>query len=405
MADRFASRLARETQRWVRDGIISAAQAELLLARYPVSTGWLGHPIVLFALIGGAMIAAAIALVVAHNWYEIHRWAKLGGLLLILALAYAGGLALRERERPAMAEGVLLLGGALVMVAIALIGQIYQLSGRPADAVLLWWVVLVPAAYVLPSAGLGMLSVGAFVTWYFLSVSDRTTLLGAALQGPLFALAIGTATFGMTLFAAGILHGRGRYRPIGRLFELAGLLLLFGGLLPLGFDWRSGYGSHTLPPSSTPVLAALLTAALVAVAMSWLTLPGDTWAARVGFIATWLIVVLYLAGSVAVLTLVPLHPMLAEVVRSLAFANWLVLFGAPLVLILVGARWGSATWINVGVLALGVHAISRFIDLFGTMLQTSALFFIAGAFLLGLGWALERMRRRVIARVARREAT
>src|SRR6266705_696688 len=99
MADRFASRLARETQRWVRDGIISAAQAELLLARYPVSTGWLVHPIVLFALIGGA-----IALVVAHNWYEIHRWTKLGGLLWSIALAYAGGLALREREHPAMAE-------------------------------------------------------------------------------------------------------------------------------------------------------------------------------------------------------------------------------------------------------------------------------------------------------------
>ena len=70
MADRFASRLARETQRWVRDGIISAAQAELLLARYPVSTGWLGRPIVLFALIGGAMIAAARNFFL-NNWWTM----------------------------------------------------------------------------------------------------------------------------------------------------------------------------------------------------------------------------------------------------------------------------------------------------------------------------------------------
>jgi hypothetical protein len=39
------------------------------------------------------------------------------------------------------------------------------------------------------------------------------------------------------------------------------------------------------------------------------------------------------------------------------------------------------------------------------MLQTSVLFFSTGVLVLGLGWALERMRRRVTAGALRREAT
>ena len=51
--------------------------------------------------------------------------------------AYAAGLGLRARGYDKLAAGLFVLGGGLVLVGIALIGQIYNLSGRQSDAVLL----------------------------------------------------------------------------------------------------------------------------------------------------------------------------------------------------------------------------------------------------------------------------
>jgi uncharacterized membrane protein len=56
--------------------------------------------------------------------------------------------------------------------------------------------------------------------------------------------------------------------------------------------------------------------------------------------------------------------------------------------------------VNWGVVFIGVHALTRYFDLFGTMLQTSLLFFLTGAFVLALGWVLEKFRRRMTAQAA-----
>lgn len=400
MSDRFASRLATEAPRWVRDGLISAAQAERILARYRSGSGWLARPIVLFALIGGALIAAAIALVVAHNWHEIHRWAKLGALIIIMALFYAVGLRLRERGRPASAEGVLVLAGALVMVAIALIGQIYHLSGHPADAVMLWWVLLLPAAYTLPSIGLGLLAAGALVVWYALALMDRTTRLGAVVYDNPLGVVIAIVAFGMALFSAGILHGGGRYRRIGNLLETVGLLGMFGGLIPLTFLWRREVAPQSATPPA-PMLWGLLAIALIVSVATWIAVPRDTQVARAGFLAVAVCVLLYLGA----LDVVRTSRAPAGFIPAMAFMSWALMFAVPLVLILYGARWRRPLWINGGVLVLGVHSVARFIDLFGTMLETSVLFFAAGVFVLALGWLLEHMRRRMAARAARAEAT
>lgn len=68
-----------------------------------------------------------------------------------------------------------------------------------------------------------------------------------------------------------------------------------------------------------------------------------------------------------------------------------------LALILSGARWDRPSWINWGVVWIGADAVARYVELFGSMLQTSALFFATGLFVLLLGWALERLRRRMTA--------
>lgn len=398
MADPFPARLADEVARWVHEGLITAEQGQRILGRYPVSAPSFSRPIIVLSLIGGALIAGGIALVVAHNWEEIHRGVKLGGVVILMVLADLGGLGLREREYPKMGEGILLIGGILLLVGIALIGQIYNLSGRPSDAVLLWWLLLLPVAYTLPSIALGGLGYLGAASWYGMMLFDPTTWLGHVLEANIFSHPIAFATAGILYFGLGMRHGPREYRGLRRLLEQLGLLALFAALLVLGFRWSDSFAPRSLGDGSGFALVILLVPALVGILLAASRLPRDSATARTGFAIVLLALFLYLLGlEIAIGLRAPI-----EVFRALAYFNWLLMFATALAFVLYGARWERTSWINWGVLFIGADALARYIDLFGTMLQTSLLFFTSGVFVLLLGWGLERMRRRMTAHVVSR---
>jgi hypothetical protein len=141
------------------------------------------------------------------------------------------------------------------------------------------------------------------------------------------------------------------------------------------------------------VLSLLLLAAVATGAASF-RLPRDRPIVRAGLPAAIVLVVLFLFLVVWALT----QHVPAGTVRALGWASWALLFTVGLALILSGARWDRTSWINWGIVWVGVDAVARYVELFGTMLQTSALFFATGLFVLTLGWALELMRRRITAR-------
>lgn len=398
MADRFATRLATEIQGWIRDGLVSAEQGARILARYPPEAGWLSRPAALFGLIGGGLVAAGLALVVSHNWESIHRSVKLGGVLVLMLAAHWGGLRLRDRGYPRLAEGLTVIGGALLLVGIALIGQIYNLSGRPADAVQLWWTLLLPAAYALPSLALGALAYAGVVTWFVLLLADRGTLLGGAVyRVPLF-WSVALGALALVLLGLGMLHGDGPYRRLRQLLEQAGLALVFLVFIALGMPLYDG--GHAVPCrcASVPIGVSTLLG-VVALVAGGRRLPDAPEGARRSCLAMLLLLPLWLAAiQVLVATGAPLYAW-----HAVRYASWVLTFGLSLGLVLFGARWGRTSWINWGVVSLLAQALVRYLDLFGTMLQTSVLFFSSGALVLGLGWALERMRRRVTAEALRRE--
>jgi uncharacterized membrane protein len=134
----------------------------------------------------------------------------------------------------------------------------------------------------------------------------------------------------------------------------------------------------------------------VAIGCASLRFPRDRLIVRAGLPAAILLVILFLLLVVWALT----HRAPAGTVRALGWANWALLFAVGLALILYGARWDRTSWINWGIVWVGVDAVARYVELFGTMLQTSALFFATGLFVLALGWALELMRRRITTRAA-----
>jgi uncharacterized membrane protein len=405
MAESFAQRLRQETTLWVRDGLVSAEQAEAIVARYRYSERgpWYSRPIAIFSLLGGVLLVGGFALLVAHNWAEIPRWARLGGLVALLLAAHAGGLVLRARDYAKTGEGLFVLGGGLLLVGIALVGQFYNLTGRPSDAILLWWALLLPAAYALPSMALvGLAWFGASL-WFALLIYDRTTWLGRdiAMNSALAAVAVGAA--GVLAWALGAIHGSGAFRRARQFLEQLGLLVILVALVPLGFHGLHGGGSSSGDAGRWPVAAlGLLLVAAVAVGAATIRLPPDRPLVLAGLASAFVLVVLYLFLVVwAVVQRAPIGTL-----RALDWANWALLFAVALTLILYGARWDRTSWVNWGIVWVGVDAVARYLGLFGTMLQTSALFFATGLFVLAVGGALELLRRRVTARAAApREST
>jgi len=393
----FTRRLRQETPGWVRDGVVTAQQAEAILARYPESGRWFQRPIAIFSIVGGALVALAIALVIAHNWAEIPRWAKLAGVLTLLLGSYAGGLFLRARDRRLVGEGLFVLAGGLLLLGIALIGQLYNLAGRESDAVLLWWALLIPAAYALPSIALIVLGWCGASVWFCMFVLDRTTWLGRDVyaNATLGAVAFGAA--GVLVWAIGSLHGDGEFHRARRLIEQLGLLTILVAMVPLGFLKQLGgwwiVGASMRLPAAVLILLAL---AAVAVGVAWLRFPPDRPIIRAGLAASLLLVIIYLL--VVTLKLVQQTP--ESVYHMLGWTNWAILLVVALALILCGARWDRSAWINWGVIWIGVDAVARYVELVGTMLQASALFAATGVFVLALGGALELLRRRVTAKVA-----
>jgi uncharacterized membrane protein len=113
--------------------------------------------------------------------------------------------------------------------------------------------------------------------------------------------------------------------------------------------------------------------------------PRPAWAlaAKAAFIVPIAITMLYLVDDVRLVWL-----------ASAAFN--VMLFAIAIGLMWHGSLAHEPAQINAGVLVLVAILITRFLDVFRSMLQSGIGLIAAGALLAGLAWALERTRRRLI---------
>ncbi|MBX3598626.1 MAG: DUF2157 domain-containing protein [Rhizobiaceae bacterium] len=165
----YAGKIMRDIDRWVAQGYIDAATAERLRSdmrcehRSAISLGnilW---------VMAAVLIGAAILTIIAANAQEIPRGVRVLGLFLLIAAAYLGGAYFKNRDRPAMGESLYLIGAAAFGASIALIGQMYHMSGDEAQAILIWCIATLIAALLLRSPILTNASVLLALAWLFYS--------------------------------------------------------------------------------------------------------------------------------------------------------------------------------------------------------------------------------------------
>lgn len=433
-----------------RAGIITTDQREALLAYAASGSGvparvggaaWLG-------VFAGLFVAAGVSLLIARNWEQIGPEIRVGGFLVLLAAAGEG--AIRSRARAVAASVPLeLLWFFLPLLGIGLYSQTFQLSGDPVQPFLVWLALAAPLAWFSPRpvvatlhtfALAAVLFVGNFVLeplWAFggvgatrlVSMLDLThdgahTLAWTLSLALLAVIAVQSLqllprdhrhhfvgvwlvwVFGLLIAPTPLRLHHGGWLILAAV-ALATLWMVALAALETSFEERAAstgiwlallYGLtfawHFSEPASGATTGNGRSVVMLAVAAALggaLVLPG----ARLSPYPRWAVA----AKAMLIVPVLLATAFLGDDVQRIWSAA--VAMNLVLVVVAVGLMWhGSlvheAAQVNLGVLVLVGILITRFLDVFGGMLQSGIGFIVAGCLLAGLSWALERTRRRLL---------
>ena len=404
--DEFASRLLDEARQWEADGIITAEQAEAIRNRYasnsPEAGGSaIGNRVVsVIAIMGAALIGLGIIALIAANWSEIPKYAKLAMMVVGTPAIYVIGWFVGYRFgylRIGMA--ILLLGTIAFGASIHLVAQTYHVPVNHPNLLPLWFLGVVPLAYITRSRPMMGLSIILFLVAagfraqeWVPDVTDEEIIL----MVPAF------LTLGAFLFAAGRMQARfAETRQFARLCDLAGLLVVAAAIYVLSFnelweelgEFRPSFAALTVEYWLAVGIAGLAAAVMVGVA-AWRDLgqgSGQIW---------------WEAGALAVMGLVA-----GAMWLGLAFGGeWLwwvfnlVMLAGVLAMIAAGYRWNRAYLINLAVPIFAITLFTRYFEFGFGLLGQSVAFIVAGVILLAGGFGMEYLRRRLVRRIRESEA-
>lgn len=385
------------------------------------------------AILASLFVVAGISLLIATNWESIGPVVRVGGFLALLAIV--GETALRARS-PGLALALQLAWLLLPLLGIGLYAQTFQLSGAPTTSLLVWLGLGVPLVWSRSHPGIAVVHTGALATvllWASFLAPGPLLLTGGAPT----AWGLSSATLALFLVQAD------RKLPDGQKLHALGVAAawIFGVVtIAPPFQLQDGAWAFLLAAAlSTLWLAIVLlrrsgSGEEGSAAVAWLAVPyamtftwhaddalvGDTNPASMA--ATSLLVVAAVvtiwrippdrfAGSPMVARLLLVAPLflaagffggLGAIHATAVLANvFLVLTAA--ILLWHGSTKQRAEVVNVGILVLLVVLVTRFLDVFGSFVQTGLGFIVAGVLLAALAYGLERIRRGLVSEHAQKE--
>jgi uncharacterized membrane protein len=394
----FGDRLARESEQWVAEGLVTPAQAQALRARYAGRAAERDGPpsraAAALAVIGALAVGFGVIAFLAANWEELPHPVRLALLTVAVAGAYGGGYQLRERtgRLPRVGEALHLLGVLLFGGSLFLVGQMYNVEAHDPFALLLWAAAAVAVALIVRSRTIAVAALLIFTGWI---AFEAGTALEDAGDDPA-ALAVLAVFYGGALYGLGtVALGRVRRDWLDETgFAVSarrlGLVLAAGGIFVFTFSGAADELDGAAADLGAGLQAGLLAlAALALLGAAGLALEqrasglfeGAVLAAAVGV----LLVAVYVGGSGGLYALL----------FNLLFAA--VALGA----IYVGYLNEEPWLVNAGVLLVAVDLVARYFDVFWSALPRSAGLIGAGLLILAIAWFLERQRQRLLDRMER----
>ncbi len=423
--------LASESERWVRERIVTAEQAAQIRALYPASGVAAPWGLILFCGLGAVIVGLGIILLLAYNWDDIPKAAKLGVIFGTVAAAHGAGLWLRGKGdwRAGLGEAFFLLGSMIFGAGIWLVAQIYNIDEHYPNGFLLWGLGALALAWAIDSVPQSILAAVTLTIWGLAECFDygraqgwallllaaglapmvwrkRSALLGAVVLAGGYALLLGSAGNwggGSAAYAAALALSVGliaavRLRPgreesdrlaaVIRFFGWAGFLvcaylLSFDTLADDLLDWREGAGSardqliaYRWAPFGLAV--ALWGRLLIGAARGDSTwVPWEEWLCPIGLLYCNLLGATGTAGDTLFVSLV------FNLICLGVAAMWMVR----------GCRDGDLRETVCGSLLLAALVLARYFDLFESLASRGVAFLALGGLLFAEGFYYRRLRR------------
>ncbi len=397
----FLARLPAEVERWRSRGIITPEQGRGIIASYEApgvsapGTAAHGRLVTIVATLGSVLLGLGVILFFAANWEEFPRAGKLSLILVAIIAAYATGYWLRYlRGYQRVGTAVIFLACLFYGSGIHLVAQVYHVDLNDPSLFLYWFLGVLPMAYLIRSQVVLALAVGLFLGAMGFRLPEW---LEAASTGEAVAIFGLYLALGLMIYGLGKVQGLfGPTRIFAGVYEAVGLLTTLCALYLLTF--RTWYESHAyqdagisreLDPEFWLVffLATALAVVLLAGALVFrmkqrvplLELPYEGAAAFLLLTAVYLVVYVPVGNDVA-------YPVAFNVLLLLATVG----------LVFAGYYRSQEAIINFALGLFAVNVVTRYFELSWTLLDRSVVFIVAGALLLGVGFALEHGRRRVL---------
>ena len=369
-------------------GLITGEQRQKIIEHFNLKEDSSNNFLAIVSFIGAVLVAAGIALLIGAHWNEIPRGVKLFSGLALMLGAHGLGWWLRDirKDYPKTGEALHFAGSLLFLGNIALVGQIYHLSSRPANAFLLWWLGIAALPWLLRSAAQFALLLLAIGIWFGVEINDATSLLRFDDEQQVLVYAL----LGLVFTGFGFLLRRSANKDFSTVAETLGLMAFLFFSYPLtwaGFlTW--GYRHEELNHWLLPALGTLA-ALLIALGCRNLTSLPSQWRATWG--AT-------LAGAAALLVAAHFVPQQNEWhwfghMTPLNTVAAVAIFVYGLLQVHVGVQERSRFLVNLAVIFIALDLIAIYLGLFGSMAFTGLMFIVSGVFLISFAVFLEKKRR------------
>ena len=390
----FAGQLSRESEAWVADGIVSAEQAAAIRSRYAGVEEPRGRATVALAVIGATAVGFGVIGFIAANWDGMSHAARLFLLTFALAAAYGAGYHLRERtgSLPLVGEALYLLGVLLFGASLFLVGQMYNVEAHDPLALLLWAGAATATALVVRSRAIATVAVLIFTGWigfeFGLALDEAGGDTFAAF--PVVAVLYGGALYGLATAAQERIRehwfASSGFPEAGR---GVGLPVAAAGLFVFTFSDAADELGQAGDELGGLLLAGFLLLAAVALTGAALLALGRRPSGR------------YEGGVLAIVVVALLIAVLAGGNGDAYAILFNVLFAAVALGIIYAGYLSDEAWlVNLGVVFVAVDLVARYFDFFWAALPRSLGMIGAGLLVLGIAYALERQRKRLLERMA-----
>lgn len=400
----FLLKLREESAKWVKNSLISADQQKQILSLYgeklqAFEKAESSHKIVgVISVLGAILLGVGIILFIASNWQEIPKYLKMAILIAATFGVFGSGYYLKyiKNSLPKTGSALIFLSSLMFGAALFLIAQIYHINANAHGLILVWFMGILPLAYIFRSTLNLTSAILIFLLWlgfYLVEVHD----VGIQIFNVYFIV-------GLALYALGSIHAQFEStqklsQPL-KIFGILGTtvityLFTFGGIIDEIQDEIPETSDLLFHAPFTVIGIVTLFLALIAIAIK----KDDT-------LKTYYYENVSLISLAAVSFLFEFFPYgFQEISYRLNVPIFYpVLFNLLLLAIIIGLivsgyRNKQTALVHFGLFFFALDVISRYFDFFYELLPRSLFFIIGGLILLFGGIAIEKQRKKLIHKI------